>query len=632
MRRKLMLTVLLGITGICSYGQGEYDVSKIPAGLTENAAIVIRNQEMVYEVKGLGSARQDYKTAVTILNKKGEGASNMYEYYDKFSNVYNLKATLYDEKGIKIKEYRSSDFKDRSAVSDGTLYSDSRIKFMEFLYASFPYTVEYSYSVDYNGILNYPSWNPASSWAMAVEKSSYTFKVPKSFSFKHLSSKGLKTDSTEVKDMKQYRWSCAAVPALVYEPMSTGLKGVNPWVMVAPNQFEYDNTKANIEDWTKLGSWLYQLSSGSQVLPEAAKLKIQLLIKDAKSPKEKIKILYRHLQENTRYVGVQLGIGGYTPIVAEKVSTVNYGDCKGLSNYMKAMLQEAGIKSNLVVIGSGMPSLNRKYASMNQANHMILCVPLEKDTTWLECTSSYDPTGFIGNDNSGRTVLLVTEQGGKLVETPLLKPSGNYLKRNTRVELNEEGNATIRIDAQYANAQYEDNIGLMLIEPVNQRKNIMNSLSIPNMEITSVKYTQPDKDLPLLNENISLKSSQLLTGGGGKLFLTLNLLNRQENTFTPIENRKTPFAVNYGYLDEDEVIYTIPKGFKVEFIPKDIVIESEFGKYTAKVVAKDNTLIYTRTKSIVNKQYPAEKYNEYVAFHKKLYQADKQKSILAKIE
>ena len=160
----------------------------------------------------------------------------------------------------------------------------------------------------------------------------------------------------------------------------------------------------------------------------------------------------------------------------------------------------------------------------------------------------------------------------------------------------------------------------------------MNSLGIPNMEITSLKYTQPDKDQPLLNESISLKSSQLLSGGGGKLFLTMNLLNRQENTLTPIEKRKTPFSLNYGYLDEDEVIYTIPKGFKVEFIPKDILIESEFGKYTAKVVAKDNTLIYTRTKSIINKQYPAEKYNDYVAFHKKLYQADKQKGILAKIE
>ena len=47
---------------------------------------------------------------------------------------------------------------------------------------------------------------------------------------------------------------------------------------------------------------------------------------------------------------------------------------------------------------------------------------------------------------------------------------------------------------------------------------------------------------------------------------------------------------------------------------------------------KDNIIIYKRMKSMTNKKYPAEKYNEYVAFNKKLYQADKLKTILAKVE
>ncbi len=101
---------------------------------------------------------------------------------------------------------------------------------------------------------------------------------------------------------------------------------------------------------------------------------------------------------------------------------------------------------------------------------------------------------------------------------------------------------------------------------------------------------------------------------------------------TPMERRRTHFAVNYSYTDEDKIVYTIPKGYKVEFVPEDIVIESEFGKYKASAVAKDNTITYTRTKTISSKKYPPEKYNEFVAFDKKIFQADKQKSVLAKIE
>jgi len=627
----MILVAVLGFVSLNLRAQGLYDVSKIPTALLENARSVVRNEQLTYEVKDIGSASQQFKIATTILNESGEGYADFYQFYDSFSTISNLKAALYDAKGQKIKEYRNSDFKDQSAVSNGSLYEDSRVKYLQFRHTSFPYTIEYSYQIEYKSLRSYTSWIATNSFGVAVEKAEYTFKIPKDLSFKYQHSKGLKTDSSLVKDKIEYKWSCIGMPGLENEPLSSGIKNVSPWVTIAPNQFEYDNSKANIENWKNLGSWMFELSKNGQVLSGPAKIKAQSIIKNAGSTAEKIKLLYEYLQENTRYVSVQLGIGGYKPISAEKVSTVNYGDCKGLSNYMKALLEEAGIKSNLVVIGNGMPSLDRKFASMSQANHMILCVPLGKDTTWLECTSNYNPPGYIGNRNSGRTVLLVTEDGGKLVETPVYKPESNYMKSSSKVNLHEEGSAEIQIDSKYANAQYEDQLRTLLMEPVDQRKWVMNSFSIPNMEISALSYTRPDKSLPLINSSMQLKSSQLTTKGGDKLFLTLNLLNRVENTLTTIENRKTPFAVPYGYMDEDEVVYTLPKGFKVEFSPKDVIVDSEFGKYTATVVIKDNTLTYQRKIIISNKTYPAEKYNDYVAFRKKLHQADKQKIVLAKL-
>lgn len=122
-----------------------------------------------------------------------------------------------------------------------------------------------------------------------------------------------------------------------------------------------------------------------------------------------------------------------------------------------------------------------------------------------------------------------------------------------------------------------------------------------------------------------------MSQGGDKLFLTLNLLNRRESVPRKVENRKTPFSVPYGYVDNDQITYTLPQGYKVEFVPKDILLESEFGKYTAKVVLKGNALVYTRTQMINSKQYPPEKYQSLVDFYKKIYLADKQKAILAKV-
>lgn len=628
--KKLLLPLLLLL---CCYvkGQNEYAVAKIAPELQLNAAVVIRMEQQAFDLKSISQATYTYKTAITILNKNGEDASSFAEFYNRFSSISNLKATMYDANGLEIKTYKNADFKDRSAISDGSIYEDGRMKLLEFLNSTFPYTIEYSYTKEYSGLTSYPSWYPVSSFGYAVEKSAYTFKIPADMTFKYLKSKGLKTDSIQVKDKKEYTWSCENLPALEYEPLSVGLRDLRPWVNVAPNVFGYDNSIGNLENWKNVGEWLYKLNSEPQILPASVKEKVAALLANAATPKEKVNRLYKFLQTNTRYVSIQLGIGGFKPTNADKVAAVNYGDCKALSNYMKALLNEAGIAANLVVIGYDMPSLNAKFSSLNQANHMILCVPLKQDTIWLECTDQQKPMGYLAYGCSDKNVLLVTAEGGKLVKTPKYRPAENFQQRKIKITLNEQGAATIDIDSDYGYAQFENNFYMLFKEPAEQRKSLLNQLEIPNMQLMNAVYQHKDKNLPIINEKITVKSTQLFTTGADKVFLTLNLMNRRESVPAKTEERKTSFSVPFGYHDEDEISYTLPANLKVEYLPKEVNITSEFGQYTMKVVQKENTIIYNRTQTMNNKQYPPEKYNELIDFYKKIYQADKLKGILAKI-
>jgi transglutaminase-like putative cysteine protease len=628
---KYYLSLALAIVSInTAFAQVDYDVAKIPEPLKKDAVAVVRNEESFFDVKGLGAAKMDYKVAITILNKAGEGFGEMAEVYDKFTSIYNIRATLYDAAGKKVKDYKSSDIKDQSLISDFSIFEDNRLKLLKFVSIAYPYTVEYSYSQDYNGLLSFPSWRDLKGFGVSVEKSAYTIQKAKNYKMRYLTSRNLQTDSVLNGEKIQYKWKSANIAAIADEPLSTGIDNISAWVKASPNQFEYDGSTGNFDNWKNFGSWLYTLNQGGNKLPEATKLMVQNLIKDAKTPKEKMRILYNHLQQNTRYVSVQLGIGGFRPILAEKVAQVNYGDCKALSNYMKALLNEAGIPSNLIVIGNDMPSLNPTYSSMGQANHMILCVPLAKDTTFLECTSQYKPMGFIGYSNSDRNVLMITEDGGKIVHTPVYNAKENYQIRKTKITLAEDGTASSEIRSTYGNAQFEENFSMTLMEPVDLRKKIIEDSSIPVAELISYKYVQADKTIPVLTEEINFKTNPLLTKGGDKLFLVVNQINRRESVPLKVENRKTYFAVPFSYNDDDEISYILPKGYNVEFIPKDITITSEFGSYTAKFSVKDNMIVYSRTQTMNDKKYPPEKYGEYVDFYKKIYQADKQKAVLTK--
>ena len=74
---------------------------------------------------------------------------------------------------------------------------------------------------------------------------------------------------------------------------------------------------------------------------------------DITDPQTKVAVLYNYLQQNTHYVGIQLGIGGWQTYDAAYVATKKYGDCKALSNFMISLLKEAGIKGHAVVIKGG---------------------------------------------------------------------------------------------------------------------------------------------------------------------------------------------------------------------------------------------------------------------------------------
>ena len=170
--RRMIICLLLLVIAFCntSFGKdGDYAVSKIAGDLLKNADAVLRLEEKRFEIVSTKEAIEKQHYVITILNENGDSWAVFSEYYDKLREVANVDGVLYDAGGMQIKKTKNKDIQDLSGVDDNNLMDDNRVKYHNFYYKVYPYTVEYTVEIRYKNTLFFPSWMPQPASKLSVE-------------------------------------------------------------------------------------------------------------------------------------------------------------------------------------------------------------------------------------------------------------------------------------------------------------------------------------------------------------------------------------------------------------------------------------------------------------------------------
>ncbi|GGA64395.1 hypothetical protein GCM10008015_01620 [Flavobacterium palustre] len=632
--KKIQLAIILMFFALQLQAQNnEYPLTLIADSLKENANAIVRLYQIDVAISSQRSMNIKTKRVVSVFNESGLSAIDAFENYDKTTSVKNIEARIINAFGNEIKRIRRKEFKDVSAISGSTLFSDSRYIYLDYTPTQYPFTIIYESEVETSNTAFIPSWFPVQDYLVGVEQSILNVMHPNNLGFKkkEFNFSGFNIQKETDTDT-QLSYKATGILAQRQEPYCN-VSAIFPKLIMGLEYFNLEGEDGTAKSWKEFGKWYYDeiLTGTTQLSPETVS-KIKALVGSEIDPIAKAKMIYDYVQKKSRYVSIQVGIGGWKPMLANDVDRLGYGDCKALTNYTRSLLDIVGVPSyNTILYGdTHKRDIVSDFVSM-QGNHMILAIPTENDYVWLECTSQDDPFGYQGKFTDDRAVLVIKPTGGEIVHTKIYDDKTNLQNSKGGYSIDEKGNFSGNINIASEGSQYSNKANLENSQPIERETHYKEYWSnINNLKLNKITFSN-DKEKVVFVEKVDLNAFNYATVSGTKMIFTLNAYNQFAASVKRIRNRKNPFEIERGYVDIDEVEVVLPLNYTIEFLPSNFELNSKFGDYKTEIIKKDAThLVYKRTLSVNKGSYSNTDYDQYRLFMEQVSRNDNAKIILTK--
>lgn len=629
--KQMLYIFILSVIPLLVDAQTNYKVNTIPDSLKTNAHSVVRSFDINMTMSSPQQGECSYKQVITILDKEGKSNSGFECYTDNFRTLNDFSGELYNADGQRISKIKKSDLKSTD-ISEG-LASDDKTYFYECPQENYPFTVVYEWKIKYrNGMLSFPTFFPISNYNQSLQSACYTLSVPQNIGIQHRLNQKFNIPLTEksIGEAHIYCWNFPSQSAIEPEEFLPPFINLIPNLYVEPISFSYGNYDGRQQSWQELADWNYSLQNERDILPEAVQSKIKEMTASLSGDYEKVRKLYQYLGETTRYVSIQLGIGGLQPMTVADVARLGFGDCKALSFYMKAMLQVIGIPSIYTPVSTQNKKLSTDYPSIAQMNHVILCVPLKEETLWLECTNPSIPFGYIHEDIAGHDALLAENNKGRIATLPDYPDSLNLQTYHALIELTDGPQTKAIVTCTSYLSQYESRYAILKKKNEDQINDIRKRVKLPQAQITDVKIKEiPDRS-PSITEEYTL-TALYGTKSGNRFFVPLTPFREVPFTVTKKE-RKQDIYLHYGYLDQDTLQIKLPDNYQLESKPKDVNESFPFGSITSSVNVENHTITIRQSLHIKKGIYKPSQITELASFEQAIKRAYNSKIILKKCD
>jgi len=403
-------------------------------------------------------------------------------------------------------------------------------------------------------------------------------------------------------------------------------------------------------NWNEMGHW-YQDLARDRVEPSAPiKQKVADLTEGSPTALDKMKRLSAFVQDEIRYVAIELGIGGLQPHSAADVFTHRYGDCKDKVTLLKSMLTLIGIESDYFIINTERGSITRDTPANLGFNHVILAIKLPaeiEDPSLLAVSTDtqrgrilfFDPTdpltpfGSLRGELQADYGLLVTPDGGILTSTPKLPSRLNAVERTARMTLNENG--TLQGDVREVWSGDRASEQRAIARASNQNTDRIRPIeavvadSFTSFDILKATVTAARVNDQPLEWNYTLEAPHYAKPAGDLMLVRPRLLGTKSSALLETPHpRRFPIEFTGAERDSDVFEVELPAGYAVDELPAPVNEDYGFIAYHSKSEAVGHKLRYTRTFEIRDLSVPVAEAAKLKELYRIIYQDERAQAVL----
>jgi hypothetical protein len=593
----------------------------------DNISVVMLD-ETIFKITTSDNAELHIHRKIRVFNTGGREHCLIGITESDFAGIDFFEGVIMKDNGDTIEVLEKDDGTRVCGFSGYALYHDVCSYLFNLSSGNYPFIVEYKYRLKLKSLFFWPAWIPQDD--IPVDSSSYTLIVPSDFKFEYYSQGPLPDPKIEKDGGKtKYIWNQNNIPAFEEERCHIDSRRHLYKIVFVPQKFKLGKYGFDGDSWLNLGVGYNKMIKGCFDLSPRQMEVADSLAAGSASIVDLVRALHNLMAAKTRYVAIEIGIGGWKPSNSEETFSRGYGDCKDLAALYVSMLRYVGANANLALVRVKTEGvIHPDYPTLNRFNHVILYVIDAEDTLWVDPTCQQCEADNIPWQDENIYCLAIDRSGGHMVTTGRSTADDNRICRTAEVEIGLKKSVNVRLSFSFIGnprhmiqTLYEAGERDRLVKVLkNSPYNLGDKFSVDTIIFPDDFKIRPSLDIQIRG-SVQNASHSL----GNNTYLDLNFLNT-ENICEEIDlsERQYPLYFPYPYSYCDTFILHIPAEYKITEVPADNITDGgEFGSVSVHSVIEDERVLISRSKKTIPYNIAPNRFAAYTEYLAKARECEK---------